>query len=151
MSRRLIMLAATMSVAGLAASAGDGVALKSTSHPEGPALEPDADINPDSTEVVEIASDLPDRVAIDPASAHYRADYVRIGIKFDGKPITNCAEYCVSEGWIKALVSDGRGNWLKERGKPRTIRKPGKVEPYWKGAMPCQPISFKSETIKARR
>lgn len=76
---------------------------------------------------------LPDRCAIDPASPHYRADYARIGVQFDGQFISNCAEYCVSEGWIKALVSDGRGNWIKERGKPRTIRKPGKVEPYWKG------------------
>lgn len=76
---------------------------------------------------------LPDRCAIDPANPHYRADYSKIGVKFDGNYITNCAEYCVSENWVKVLISDNRGSWIKERGKPRTIRKPGKVEPYWKG------------------
>lgn len=82
-------------------------------------------------------TELPDRCAIDPASPHYRADYPKLGVRFDGNAITNCAEFCVSENWVKVLISDGRGNWIKERGKPRTIRKPGKVEPFWKTAAPA--------------
>lgn len=132
MNRRGLMILAAAAGA-VAIPPGDGIALRSASHPVGPPVPEEADINPDSLETVEMElPELPDRCAIDPANPHYRADYVRIGVVFDGQRITNCAEYCVSEGWIKALVSDGRGNWVKERGKPRTIRKPGKVEPYWK-------------------
>ena len=73
--------------------------------------------------------DLPDRLAIDPASPHHDAARLArgVGIRFNGAERTNVEEYCVSEGWVRVAV----GKTLDRRGQPMTIRLNGTVEPYW--------------------
>ncbi len=72
--------------------------------------------------------DLPDRLAINPASPHHDAALLAhgIGIRFNGVERTNVEEYCVSEGWIRVAV----GKTLDRRGQPMTIRLNGTVEPF---------------------
>ncbi len=73
--------------------------------------------------------DLPDRLAINPASPHHDADLLArgVGIRFNGAERTNVEEYCVSEGWVRVAV----GKTLDRRGQPMTIRLYGAVEPFW--------------------
>ena len=81
--------------------------------------------------------DLPDRLAINPASPHH--DAVRlargVGIRFNGVERTNVEEYCVSEGWVRVAV----GKTLDRRGQPMTIRLNGVVEPFWLPAAEPEP------------
>ena len=73
--------------------------------------------------------DLPDRLAINPASPHHDAGLLArgVGIRFNGEERTNVEEYCVSEGWVRVAV----GKALDRRGQPMTIRLNGTVEPFW--------------------
>jgi hypothetical protein len=73
---------------------------------------------------------LPDRLSIDPTSAHYDEAVLRrdIGIRFKGSERTDVEEYCVSEAWIK--VAAGRA--IDRRGRPILIKLKGVVEPYYK-------------------
>ena len=76
-------------------------------------------------------TDFPDRLSLDPRSAHYDEDLLTrgVGIKFNGVERTNVEEYSISEGWIR--VAAGRS--LDRRGQPMTIKLKGTVEPYLKG------------------
>jgi len=71
---------------------------------------------------------LPDRLSVNPKSAHYNADVLEknVGVRFNGAEKNNVEEYCVSEGWIK--VAAGRS--LDRHGNPMTLTLKGKVEPY---------------------
>ncbi len=73
--------------------------------------------------------DLPDRLAINPASPHHDAGLLArgVGIRFNGEERTNVEEYCVSEGWVRVAV----GKALDRRNQPMTIRLNGTVEPFW--------------------
>ncbi len=73
---------------------------------------------------------LPDRLCVDPTSRYYDEKLMdrNIGIRFNGAERTNVEEYCVSEGWIRAVV----GKALDRRGKPLTLQLKGKVEPFFK-------------------
>lgn len=75
-------------------------------------------------------TELPDRLSLDPRSAHFDEDLLTrgVGIKFNGVERTGVEEYSVSEGWIR--VAAGRS--LDRRGQPMTIKLKGKVEPYFK-------------------
>lgn len=76
---------------------------------------------------------IPDRVCIEQWSPHYFEDYKHIGVKINDKPINNCYEFCISEGWVKLLLKDSRGNYKRERGRLLWIMHKGmKVEPYWR-------------------
>lgn len=44
----------------------------------------------------------------------------------------NVYEYCVSEGWAKLIVRDGRGFFKKEQGRYVTVTKAAKIETYWR-------------------
>ena len=71
---------------------------------------------------------LPDRLSINPSSAHYNEELLKrgVGIRFNGVEKNNVEEYCVSEGWIRVAA----GKTLDRKGNPMTIMLRGKVEPY---------------------
>jgi hypothetical protein len=73
---------------------------------------------------------LPDRLAVDSRSPHYRKDVLEhaIGIRFNGVDRNDVEEYCVSEGWVKVAV----GNKVDRRGNPLTIKLKGEVSPYYR-------------------
>jgi hypothetical protein len=73
---------------------------------------------------------LPDRLSTDPDSPFYDADVLarNVGVRFRGEEKTNVDEYCVSEGWVRLAVGNGRDR----RGKPLTIKLNGPVEPYFR-------------------
>lgn len=41
---------------------------------------------------------FPDRVSIERDSTFFRSDFKKVGVKFEGRVIFNCIEFCVSEG-----------------------------------------------------
>ena len=81
-----------------------------------------------------MATELPDRLSINPRSPHYNEEILKrnIGIRFNGSERTNVEEYCVSEGWIR--VAAGRG--VNRHGNPLLIKMSGIVEPYFKEEAP---------------
>lgn len=52
---------------------------------------------------------MPDRLALNPRSPFYRKDLLDrgVGIRFKGHEITNCAEYCISERWVRRIPAGG--------------------------------------------
>jgi predicted house-cleaning NTP pyrophosphatase (Maf/HAM1 superfamily) len=81
-------------------------------------------------QIVSPSESLPDRLSVDPASAHYNEAVLsrEIGIRFNGVEKTNVEEYCVSEGWVR--VAAGRA--IDRKGRPLLIKLKGLVEPYFK-------------------
>ena len=73
---------------------------------------------------------LPDRLSVDPRSAHHVAEVFQhdIGIRLNGKERFDVDEYCVSEGWVK--VPAGRA--LDRKGRPLLITLKGVVEAFYK-------------------
>ena len=73
---------------------------------------------------------LPDRLSIDPGSAHYNTAVFEhdIGIRFNEKERFDVEEYCVSEGWIKVPA----GKKVDRKGKPLLLTLKGKVEAFYK-------------------
>lgn len=73
---------------------------------------------------------LPDRLSVDPASAHYVAAVFEraIGIRLNGRERSDVEEYCISEGWIKVPA----GRTLDRKGKPMLIKLKGTVEPFYR-------------------
>ncbi|MES1200170.1 MAG: DUF3297 family protein [Pseudomonadota bacterium] len=71
---------------------------------------------------------LPDRLSTDPKSPYYDAALLErgVGIRFKGVEKTNVEEYCVSEGWIRVAVGNGRDR----HGNPLTLKLTGPVEPF---------------------
>lgn len=69
---------------------------------------------------------LPDRLSIDPGSPFFARDIdtKRVGVRFKGQEIRNCAEYCVSEGWVRRIPAG-----KSYRG---AVKLQGAVEPYWR-------------------
>ncbi|MGJ8682365.1 DUF3297 family protein [Paraglaciecola sp.] len=74
--------------------------------------------------------DLPDRLSGDSRSKHYVEEIFEheIGIKLNGKELTNVEEYCISEGWLKVPSPKA----LDRRGQPMLIKLKGKVEAFYK-------------------
>jgi hypothetical protein len=72
---------------------------------------------------------LPDRLAVDPRSAHHVAAVFEhdIGIRFNGKERTDVSEYCISEGWIKVPA----GKSVDRKGLPLLIKLKGSVEVFY--------------------
>jgi len=83
----------------------------------------------------------PDRLAIDPASAHFDADTLRrgIGIRFKGTVRSNVEEYCISEGWVRVQA----GKTMDRRGRPLTIRLGGPVEAWYEDLGDGAPVARK--------
>ncbi|MDB5430404.1 MAG: hypothetical protein JWP35_1520 [Caulobacter sp.] len=76
----------------------------------------------------------PDRLSVNPRSAHYDDDVLMrgVGIKFNGEEKTNVDEYCISEGWVRVSV----GKAVDRKGNAMTIKLNGVVEPYYKSEAP---------------
>jgi hypothetical protein len=83
----------------------------------------------------------PDRLAIDPRSAHFdQAALARgIGIRFKDVERTNIEEYSISEGWVR--VQAGRS--LDRYGRPLTIKLNGPVEAWFKDLGDDAPVAKK--------
>jgi hypothetical protein len=75
---------------------------------------------------------LPDRVSIVKDSPNYSPFNKHIGVKFNGKVVTNVVEYCVSEGWCLLIALTDKGKHRIERGRYVTVKVSGTVEPYWR-------------------
>jgi hypothetical protein len=74
------------------------------------------------------ATQMPDRLSTDPASAFHNAALLQrgVGIRFNGSEKTNVEEYCISEGWVRVSL----GRTVDRRGKPLTQKLNGVVEAY---------------------
>ncbi|NCN69768.1 MAG: DUF3297 family protein [Rhodoferax sp.] len=72
---------------------------------------------------------LPDHLSSDPRSPHHVAAAFEhdIGIRLNGKTLTNVEEYCVSEGWVKIPA----GKTRDRKGNPLLIKLKGKVEAFY--------------------
>ena len=95
--------------------------------------EPDAAPAPDDGVSAHVAADrpaLPDRLSVDPASAHHDAAACEhaIGIRFNDVDRSDVEEYCVSESWIRVAV----GRKTDRRGRPLTIKLKGRVEAFYR-------------------
>ena len=73
---------------------------------------------------------LPDRLSIDPRSAHHVAAVFQhdVGIRFNGKERDDVEEYCISEGWIRVPA----GKTVDRKGQPLMIKLKGQVEPFYR-------------------
>jgi len=78
---------------------------------------------------VDQADTPPDRLAINPASAHFDGDALArgIGIRFKGVVRHNVEEYCISEGWVRVPAGRTRDRY----GQPLTIKLSGPVEAWF--------------------
>ena len=76
------------------------------------------------------APPLPDRLSVDPRSAHYIAAVFErgIGIRLNGRERFDVEEYCLSEGWIKVPA----GKTVDRKGRPLLIKLSGKVEAFYR-------------------
>jgi len=83
----------------------------------------------------------PDRLAIDPASAHFDADKLKrgIGIRFKGVQRHNVEEYCISEGWVRVQA----GRTMDRRGRPLTLKLSGPVEAWYEDLGEGAPVATK--------
>ena len=73
---------------------------------------------------------LPDRLSVDPRSPHHLAAAFAhdVGIRLNGKELTNVEEYCISERWVKVPA----GKALDRKGQPLMIKLKGAVEAFYK-------------------
>lgn len=73
---------------------------------------------------------LPDRLSVDPRSAHHDAAVFQseIGIRLNGKERVDVEEYCISEGWVKVPA----GRTLDRKGRPMLIKLTGAVEAFYR-------------------
>jgi hypothetical protein len=73
--------------------------------------------------------ELPDRLSGNSRSPHYVEEVFQhqIGIRVNGKELTNVEEYCISEGWVKIPSPKA----LDRRGQPLLITLKGKVEAFY--------------------
>lgn len=73
--------------------------------------------------------ELPDRLSGNSRSPHYVEAVFQhqIGIRVNGKELTNVEEYCISEGWVKIPSPKA----LDRRGQPLLITLKGKVEAFY--------------------
>ena len=81
----------------------------------------------------------PDRLAINPRSAHFDADKLRrgVGIRFKGTVRTNVEEYCISEGWVRVQA----GKTMDRKGNPLTLKLSGPVEAWYEDLGEDAPVA----------
>ena len=81
----------------------------------------------------------PDRLAVNPRSAHFDAELLRrgISIRFKGVARRDVEEYCISEGWVR--VQAGRA--MDRRGSPLTIKINGPVEAWFEDLGEGAPVA----------
>lgn len=73
---------------------------------------------------------LPDRVCSERGTQFFDPYCKKIGVKFNGRPIFDCVEYCVSEGWVRRPVWEWTGKPRTANGRIVTITYSGEVELY---------------------
>jgi Protein of unknown function (DUF3297) len=80
---------------------------------------------------------LPDRLSIDPSSAHYNSDVLErgIGVRFKERERKDVEEYCISEGWIRVQA----GKTRDRHGRPLTIKLSGSVEVWYENPPEADP------------
>ncbi len=73
---------------------------------------------------------LPDHLSVDPRSPHHVAAVFEhdVGIRFNGKEMSNVEEYCISEAWVKVAA----GKTVDRKGRPLMIKLKGVVEVFYK-------------------
>ncbi len=73
---------------------------------------------------------LPDRLCVDPRSPHHHAAVFahEVGIRLNGKVLSNVEEYCISESWVTVPA----GKTRDRKGNPLMIKLKGKVEAFYK-------------------
>ena len=83
----------------------------------------------------------PDRLAINPRSAHFDADKLGrgIGIRFKDVVRHNVEEYCISEGWVRVQA----GKTMDRKGQPLTIKLSGPVEAWYEDLGDDPPVARK--------
>lgn len=88
--------------------------------PASPATSPAPDSGADTP---------PDRLSVNPKSAHFDADVLRrgIGIRFKDRVRTDVEEYSISEGWIRVQA----GKTMDRKGQPLTLKLSGPVEAWF--------------------
>ena len=71
----------------------------------------------------------PDRVSVQPRSAHYNADFLArgVGIRFKGVVRRDIEEYCISENWVRVQA----GKTTDRKGQPLTLKLSGPVEAWF--------------------
>jgi hypothetical protein len=71
----------------------------------------------------------PDRLSVNPKSAHFDAETLQrgIGIRFKDRVRTDVEEYCISEGWIRVQA----GKSVDRHGQPLTLKLSGPVEAWF--------------------
>lgn len=81
----------------------------------------------------------PDRLAIDPRSAHFDAATLQRGvaIRFKGRERTDIEEYSISEGWVRVQA----GKTVDRKGRPLTIKLNGPVEAWYEDLGDNPPVA----------
>jgi hypothetical protein len=81
----------------------------------------------------------PDRLSINPRSAHFDASKLErgIGIRFKGVQRHNVDEYCISEGWVRVQA----GRTMDRKGNPLTIKLTGPVEAWFEDLGEGAPVA----------
>ena len=71
----------------------------------------------------------PDRLSVNPRSAHFAEDALQrgVGIRFKDRVRTDVEEYCISEGWIRVQA----GKTMDRKGQPLTLKLNGPVEAWY--------------------
>ena len=72
---------------------------------------------------------LPDHLSSNSRSPHYVEEIFEhnVGIRLNGKELTNVEEYCISEGWVKIPSPKA----LDRRGQPLLMTRKGVVEAFY--------------------
>jgi hypothetical protein len=83
----------------------------------------------------------PDRLSVNPKSAHFDAGTLErgIGIRFKDRVRTDVEEYCISEGWIRVQA----GKTMDRKGQPLTLKLSGPVEAWFEDLGDEPPVAKK--------
>ena len=81
----------------------------------------------------------PDRVSVQPRSAHYNADFLArgVGIRFKGLVRRDIEEYCISENWVRVQA----GKTMDRKGQPLTLKLSGPVEAWFEDLGDSPPVA----------
>ena len=87
----------------------------------------------------EISQTPPDRLSVNPKSAHFDASKLErgIGIRFKDRVRTDVEEYCISEGWIRVQA----GKSMDRKGQPLTLKLSGPVEAWFEDLGDQPPVA----------
>lgn len=82
--------------------------------------------------------EIPNAVAIDPASPNYWPHHKHLGVRVNGvERKSDVSEFNVAEGWAKVHARNGQGYYiLGNGGRIVVVTLRGKIEPYWRSEPP---------------